>query len=135
VITDFDDTRSPPDGYHRETRIRKGLVIGGAVTFGVVYTLTVLAASAANDSRVANAGALYAPVVGPLLFMQEGGSSFGNTFLVLNSLAQAAGATMLIYGLACPKTVLVRNDLGVSVTPTPMRVGVDGGGFGVLGTF
>ncbi len=135
VIQDWDeDSGTVPNGYHTESRIRRGLVVGGAVTFGVMYLLTAFGASVANDLG-GGANALYVPVLGPFIQMTNSDSSSGKFLLAIDGAAQAAGAAMLIYGIASPKTVLVRNDLGMTTHIVPMRMGNGGSGVGLMGTF
>ncbi len=134
VILDYDDETPVPSGYHTETRVRKGLVVGGAVTFGVMYLLTAFGASVAHDVG-GGADALYVPVLGPFIQMGNSDSSSGRFLLAVDGAAQAAGAAMLIYGIAAPKTVLVRNDLGLTTHIVPMRMGNGGTGLGLVGTF
>ena len=137
-IKDWEEGQPVPYGYHPETRARKGLVITGSVLFGVLYILSTLVAAANDDSYSDNKySALWIPVVGP--FIQAGANNNGsgdNETFILDGLAQAAGVTMLVLGLAFPRTILVRNDLlSVSFVPTPMKVGHDGGGLGLVGRF
>lgn len=140
VIKDYEEGEPIPPGYHAETRVRSGLVVGGAVTFGVMYLLSVLVGAAISDTNRAfnnnkeNGDFLYVPVAGPFLQMTKTESSSGNVTLAIDGIAQAAGATMLIVGITSPKTVLVRNDLG-EVRVMPMRMGDKGGGLGLVGTF
>lgn len=144
-ITDWEEGEPIPPGYHPVTRVRKGLIIGGAVTFGVVYLSNVLAAVIHSDackSLSCTGGswnALYAPIVGPFIQMGYTSSATGNFFLVLDGLVQAGGVAMLIAGIAAPKTVLVRNDLALSkkfeIKPMPMSFGSGGAGFGFVGKF
>lgn len=139
IIKDYDEGEPIPPGYHAETRVRSGLVVGGAITFGVMYLLSVLVGAAITDSSRAFGGKesgefLYVPVAGPFLQMTKTESSSGNVTLAIDGIAQAAGATMLIVGITSPKTVLVRNDLG-EVRIMPMKMGQDGGGLGLVGTF
>jgi len=137
-IKDWQEGQPVPYGYHPETRARKGLVITGAVLFGVLYLLSTLVASANDSSYDGNHySALWIPVAGP--FIQAGATnnaSGDREMFVLDGLAQAAGVTMLVLGLAFPRTILVRNDLlSVSFVPAPMKVGHDGGGLGLVGRF
>ena len=147
VIKDYEEGDSIPPGYHAETRVRTGLVVGGAVVFGVMYLLSVLVGAAISDTGKTcasissssscskeNGDLLYVPVAGPFLQMTKTSSSSGNVTLAIDGIAQAAGATMLIVGITSPKTVLVRNDLG-EVRIMPMRMGDKGGGLGLYGTF
>jgi hypothetical protein len=139
IIKDYEEGEPIPPGYHAESRVRTGLVVGGAVTFGVMYLLSVLVGAAISDANKLSGGKesgdlLYVPVAGPFLQMTKTESSSGNVTLAIDGIAQAAGATMLIVGITSPKTVLVRNDLG-EVRVMPMRMGDKGGGLGLVGTF
>ena len=138
-IKDWQEGQPVPYGYHPEARARKGLVIPGAVIFGVAYLLSTLVAAADDDTYdgANRYTALWVPVVGP--FIQMGRST--NTgddmqMFFLDGAAQTAGLTMLVLGLAFPRTILVRNDVGtISLLPTPMRIGRDGSGLGLLARF
>lgn len=139
VIKDYEEGEPVPPGYHPESKVRTGLVVGGAVTFGVMYLISVLVGAAITDGNRLSGGndsgeLLYVPVAGPFLQMTKTESSSGNVTLAIDGIAQAAGATMLIVGITSPKTVLVRNDLA-EVRVMPMRMGQDGTGLGLLGTF
>lgn len=125
VITDFDETAPIPYGYVRETRRRKGLIIGGSVTLGATYLFTLLVAAggaATNDIEVSlgeaptDYSALLIPVLGPFIQLSRSdsdGAKFGYAQLAIG---QSAGAILLLIGLANPRHVLVRNDM-VSITP------------------
>jgi hypothetical protein len=154
VITDWSEGEPVPPGYHESTRIRKGLVIGGAVLFGSTYllsafTATVGAADASENciwsTPSCNSSnpltSLFIPAVGPFIQMaHSGNTAVGNFWLALDGIAQVGGITMFAIGLASPKTVLVRNDLGsitrkdfqLSLAPivSPQRQGM-----GFVGTF
>lgn len=139
-IKDWEPGQPVPYGYHEEERVRKGLVISGAVVGGVLYIISTMIASLGADIASSNGGDnktawLYLPVLGPFLEMSEtGGSSSANEFLVLDGLAQAAGVTMLIAGIMYPKHLLVRNDLA-TVGVLPMKIGMEGEGLGLVGRF
>src|ERR1700722_12654900 len=139
LIQDWEEGQPVPPGYHPDTRIRKGLVIGGAVMFGTLYLLSALVAAAGSDSSSNGGNAEAAPWIpggGPFIQMTSTSSSVANVFLAIDGLGQAGGLAMLIYGLAAPKTVLVRNDLGgLHITPMPMTFGRNGEGLGLVGTF
>jgi len=139
MIKDWDENQPIPQGYHRETRVRKGMVISGAIVFGVPYLYSALIAAVGSDIASSTGesnkvGALAVPVLGPFIEMGETGSSTANFMLAIDGVAQAAGAFMFIYGLTSPRNVLVRNDLAM-VTVTPMRFGKDGSGLGLVGRF
>ena len=74
---------------------------------------------------------MYVPVAGPFLYLGEAGGESGKLVLIIDGLAQAAGAAMLIAGLAAPKTIAVRNDLAkIEITPV-----LGPGSAGIVGTF
>lgn len=148
-ITDWEEGEPIPPGYHPVSRIRKGLVIGGAITFGTIYLTNVLTAAVASDTcnslggcsgSGSNLSALYVPVIGPFIQMGSTHSATGNFFLVMDGLLQAGGVAMFVAGLAAPRMVLVRNDLAkappkLQITPIPLSFGKDGGGLGFVGAF
>lgn len=128
----WDDDRAAPAGYHLEGGVRDGLVIGGAVTLGSLYLLTALTAAALNDTnRDGSAGVLYVPVAGPFLHLKDASSDTAKLVLVVDGVAQAAGAAMLVVGLATPRTFAVRND----AAKLEIRPVVGPGSAGVVGTF
>jgi hypothetical protein len=136
-IKDYEEGDPIPPGYHAESKIRKGLVIGGSILFGAMYILTVLVGAGINDANgnhSSEGSFLFVPVAGPFLQMTKTDTSLGNVTLAIDGVAQAAGATMFIVGITSPKTVLVRNDLG-EVRVAPMRLGQGGAGMGLVGTF
>jgi hypothetical protein len=137
-ITDFDFSRPVPLGYTPVERTRKHMLVGGAVTFGVVYGLSAFVA-AAGDDAARNGGsnelaALWIPVAGPFLEMGQTDSSTGKLFLASVGAAQLAGALMLYYGLSTKEHVLVRNDLVGSLTVAPIA-GNGASGMALAGRF
>lgn len=135
-IIDWEEGEPIPPGYHTVKRTRKGLVIGGALTFGITYLVTALGGAIAADTGGGRGAALFVPVFGPYGMVGEDAGATGSFLLVLNSLTQAAGVTMLSVGLAKPKSVLVRDDLAkIEVTPAPMTFGANSAGFGLVGRF
>ena len=151
--------RAIPQGYHLESRPRKGLVVSGSIVFGIAYFLSL---SVAASSKYEPDRWLYAPLIGPFVDLgnrKENCStipmgSFGTSttcqddsserfFLMADGLMQASGSLMLILGLALPQQLLVRDDAPyVSGSPsrfawtiTPRGMGRSGYGLGVVGTF
>lgn len=137
VITDWEDDEPIPLGYRPVNRVRKGLVIAGAITFGTVYLTTALGGAIAADSGGGGrAAGLLLPVVGPLAMLGGEAGVTGSFLLVLNTLAQAAGVTMFVVGVTKPKQVLVRSNVAkIEVTPVPMSFGPNSAGFGLTGRF
>lgn len=138
-INDFDFSRPVPLGYTPIQRTRKHLIVGGAVTFGVVYGLSAFVAAAGEDAANHSdhnneVGALWVPVLGPFLEMGQTDSATGKFFLASVGAAQAAGALMLYYGLTSKERVLVRNDLVGSLTVAPVA-GNGASGMAVAGRF
>lgn len=140
-----------PEGYHLSSRIHKGLVIAGAVTFGTFYLISAGVAAAylddraqiaedAPESAVSDAEAyapLFVPLAGPFIALATvEPTATGTMALVLDGVAQSAGLAMLIAGLALRSEVLVRNDLGsVRWTLAPTAVAGRGAGLGIVGEF
>ncbi|MFO0760973.1 MAG: hypothetical protein U0359_31135 [Byssovorax sp.] len=130
-------------GYHPTTRIRRGLVIGGAVTFGTTYLLSAFSAailvegSNTTNNNGSMYGPLFVPVLGPFITIGTAHASGGGTFvLVLDGLSQTGGLAMFIAGLVAPKTALVRNDMAkAKIAPVPMSFGPSSAGLGAVGTF
>jgi hypothetical protein len=138
-ITDWEVGSPVPPGYHPVQRVRKGAIIGGAVTLGALWAISAFGAAIVHDANANgggtdNADALFIPVLGPFVQMSRTTSATGNLFNLVDGLGQSAGATLLIWGLTSPKTLLVRNDLGMTLMPTPY-VSSRGAGLGLTGTF
>src|SRR5262249_44822941 len=114
-----------PAGYRVEHRARTGLVVAGALVLGIPYLIGLSAVSTRGDSNGANW--LLVPAIGPWLAIgarhstcssstntssseraQCAADILATTGLVFDGLVQTAGATLLIVGLALPKTLLVR---------------------------
>jgi hypothetical protein len=138
-IMDWDESQPIPPGYHVTSHVRTGMIVGGAVLFGSLYLLSILVAAGNADSNPGQSNgdaSLYVPVAGPFLQIASTSSSLGNVVLAVDGLAQAAGIAMFIYGIAAPRTFLVRNDLGIT-TPmlVPMKMGQDGYGAGLVARF
>lgn len=135
-VLDWEDGEPIPAGYHSVKRKRKGLIIGGALTFGITYLLTALGGAIAADAGGGRGAVLMLPVFGPFGAMGKEAGATGSFLLVLDSLAQAAGITMFSLGMVKPKTTLVRDDLSkIEVRPAPMTFGANGAGFGLVGRF
>ncbi|HXI56327.1 MAG TPA: hypothetical protein VNO55_09725 [Polyangia bacterium] len=134
MITDWRPEQPVPPGYHPETRMRRGSIIAGLITFGVPYLYSSLFAAAGEDANSSSLRPLWVPVLGPFLEIANSHSAVADYALVLDGLTQGLGAGLLIYGIAYPRTVLIRNDLAM-VQVTPMRLGRDGNGVGFVGRF
>ena len=133
-IKDWEEGQPIPYGYHHETRVRKGLVISGAVVFGVLYLYSAFFAAVGADAGTNKLGWMAVPVLGPFLETTETSSATAQYVLVLDGLAQAAGVAMTVGALVYPRHLLVRNDLA-SMTVVPMRIGMEGSGLGIVGRF
>lgn len=137
-ITDFDFSRPVPPGYTPVERTRKHMLVGGGVTFGVVYGLSAFVAAIGEDStrgdRTNEVGSLWIPVAGPFLQMGQTDSATGRLFFASVGAAQLAGALMLYYGLTSKERVLVRNDLVGSLRVAPLA-GNGASGMALTGRF
>jgi hypothetical protein len=136
-----------PGGYHVERRIRKGLVIAGSILFAIGYAPvagTGVALAAGGD-----AGSVLGtvPVVGPLYYayavLKPPPPGVDNncacvTFLapiLVDFAVQAAGASMLIAGLVGRPDVAPGVRAATHVFPTPLHLGKNGAGVGLVGVF
>jgi hypothetical protein len=137
-------------GYHVEERVRRGPLIAGPIVFGVPYVLGLTIASEYDFRN--QSGWLVVPVVGPFITaatrkkdcvstyessdtpdgecQEEGGM---RTVLIMDGLAQATGAILMLWGLTSPVKVQIRNDVAkVNVAPTKVGTGY---GVAAIGTF
>jgi hypothetical protein len=139
-----------PPGYHVVEQQRRGLIIAGSLTAGVPWALGVAVAAGANFEE--KTGWLAVPVLGPWLMIAAGGAKDEQTcdatdtycedyddgaakrsILALDGLVQTAGAVMFVCGVTIPRKRLIRQDVTVSMIPT--RVGREGYGMGLVGSF
>jgi hypothetical protein len=133
LIDDWREGEPVPPGYHTASRIRKGPVIIGSIVFGIFYLVsTEVGAGASGLNGHTIAPALWIPCVGPFIQMAWTTSALGNWALAWDGLVQSGGLALLIYGIASPSTVLVRNDLGLRVLP---EASPGGGGLRLVAPF
>jgi hypothetical protein len=126
LVVRYEPGGAPPPGYHLEENPRKGLIVAGALTFGIPYliSLTIGGASRNEADRW-----LMLPVVGPvgtLTYTRDcdrdrGLECAGNLLIVVglafDLAAQTAGAILITMGYVFPKKQWV-NDLDVGRAPT-----------------
>ncbi|MCC6899165.1 MAG: hypothetical protein IT377_09330 [Polyangiaceae bacterium] len=116
-----------PDGYHTESRVRRGPIIAGATLGGSTYLINLLVASVASRGEDRGRVALlYVPGVGTWGYVGDACDSDGDdgcSFVILHSAAHTVGVALFVYGFAAPRTVLVRNDVSLTLTPTIGRAG------------
>jgi hypothetical protein len=121
-IAASDDTRPAPAGYTAVMRPRRHLIVGGAVTLGVSYSISAMVAAIGDDTSDGGrneVGAMWIPVAGPFIQLADTNSSTARVFLAGLGGAQLAGAIMLYYGLTTQQRIFVRNDLVGSMTILP----------------
>lgn len=120
-----------PPNANVETRVRKGLLVGGIAMFVAGYISMVFTysfASAFGDPP----GTMLIPAIGPFFIMPDA-SQEGRTLLGLDALLQIGGLTMLILGATLKtKYVTWYGDSRIRVTPTASR---GGGGLGMSLSF
>ena len=146
---DYEDGEPIPPGYYVDTKIRKGMVIGGAVTLGALWILSVLAGAIAvsieeaeeadgfddDDISTTDAAMLMIPVAGPFISIWSyNASAAGAVPLIFDGVGQTAGLVLLIVGLTAQEKVLKRSYAGGTLTPAPI-VSKDHMGVGLTGTF
>lgn len=120
-----------PPGYHVETRAGE-LVIGGAIALGSSYLPTVSLGTLILARGNHELATLYIPIAGPFIAVghvnyrrDPDGSDLNNSLpyvlavgLILDGIAQTAGAVLLIAGASSPKKVVVK-DGAAAVDTTP----------------
>lgn len=123
----YEEGESVPPGYQLKTRAVRSMVIAGSVTFGATYLVSLLTAStvlAADSDDGKELAPLFAPVVGPFIAIGTAkAEGAGTLWLVLDGLAQTAGAVMLIYGLAADEKYLQRMPQGTALFKPEVFVG------------
>jgi hypothetical protein len=138
-LDEWPDGTPPPPGYHWVTRPRLGPVIAGATVLGVLWGISALTGAIGYDTTTPHDSDylwLYMPVAGPFFELSNSTTASASVVLVIDGLAQTAGAALLIYGLTSPVSRLTRNDVGsLHVLPIPMAMGRNAGGLGLVGTF
>jgi hypothetical protein len=93
----------PPPQLVTEHRPRRGLVIGGAVTFGVSWGLAASISFLASDCSTCSdkdmTDVLWIPIAGPVLAGARDSGSNDTAVWIMWSVAQLAGATMFVIGV------------------------------------
>jgi hypothetical protein len=116
VEIDYTEGQPVPPGYTVIERRRKGLIITGSILFGVSYGISLAVAAGSEYSN--DYGWLVLPVAGPVIASTQLDSCENDDFscddqgtergfLMLDTLVQAAGATMFFVGLTVSKKVMV----------------------------
>ncbi len=94
-VVPADAGQGKPDGYHRETRMRLGPLIGGGIATGIggmmLYTGFKQRAQLRSNP------------------IQQAPGSGGEVFIVGGTLSLVVGVPLLLYGLVSQRAVYVRN--------------------------
>jgi hypothetical protein len=110
-----------PAGYHLESRVRRGPIIAGAIMAGTTYIVNLLVADIEERDGDSDDRAtwLYVPGVGTWAYVDDAcdNEQDGCSFIVMHSATHTVGLALLIYGIAAPRSILVRDTAGVRVTP------------------
>jgi hypothetical protein len=117
--------QGPPMMIHRP---RRGLLVGGAVTFGVTWGIAAIVSSVLVDGNSGCTGGcrdfanvFWVPVVGPIWADARDPGSEGRGLLILWSAAELAGVIMLGFGLAGQDAPVYRvADRGPTLHLTPL---------------
>jgi hypothetical protein len=131
--------KPPPPGYLEKSKIRKGFVIPGAITFGVTYGMSLLLSTNGSDDPDHADRWLALPVLGPVIWGYRDECSYdddlcGNPFTGwILGIGQAAGLTLFVWGIWSRDKYWRRADLARSVTMVPMLIGRRAPGVGVTG--
>jgi hypothetical protein len=120
-----------PAGYRLQSRTRRGPMIAGTIMFSVTYGINILAASVMTDDR---ANWLYVPGVGTWPLVRDACDDrdtrgAGCEFLVMHSLVHSIGLGLIIFAIASPRQVAVRERTALvpSLSLRSARVGTGSG--------
>lgn len=123
------------------TRANRGLVVGGAVTFGGTYLANMLASVMLSAWTYNENGAEYmnmslVPIAGPWIQLGYAVTDGQIALGIMAGAAQAAGVAMFIAGLTVARSPVPEVNLGAGarVTFAPTATG-DSAGLAALGTF
>jgi len=144
----------PPDGYVLEKKVNTGVIVGGLVTFGAMYGISIAYGASQNFEQ--GMGAVAVPLLGPWLALAQRNFSCpfdpsaagaeacqqktvdeAATLAVLSGLGigQMVGATLTMIGVLDSKALWVRADaVGARFTVDSLGV-VGGSGLQVRGVF
>ena len=118
---DYEEGQPIPPGYHLKEKVRLGPVIGGSVSFGVLWLTSLLGGAIATGLGDDDASDLWLPVIGPFITIAREKNSTSTSLLAVDGVGQAVGVGLLIWGISSPRTVLLRNDLaGIELHAVPM---------------
>lgn len=126
ITDDVDDTMPPPPGYTSRRVVRKGLIVGGGVTFAVSYLLCLFITSRdqvqdePGGQPRRDSSPLAIPFAGPFILMARDPEGPEPVMLATIGGIQLAGAILLIKGFTSKKRIFVRNDLVSDVTVAPL---------------
>lgn len=130
-----------PEGYHLVRKSRTGLIVTGAVTFGVAYGFSAgvgFLAGFIDNALTDGQGddrwlTLAIPVAGPMVFGAVFDKDPFHPVLIADTLLQAGGIALLAYGASTKSTVLVRDGAAIrGIGPMPVA---GGSGLVLSGTF
>jgi hypothetical protein len=125
---------APPALYRTEERELRGLWITGLALWGVAWVMDWAVTGLSQEPGDLR-GVAFVPVVGPwvqLAMGQGSASSEGETLLIADGIAQAAGLAMIVLGAVLKREVRVRERPGLSVVVAPARGGAS---VGLSGSF
>lgn len=120
-VTRYDPTAPVPPGYHVEEHRITGLLATGTAIFGATYGVSALVGltAVAEGPEAEGLTTMVIPIVGPVLSIEPSrADELATGMLVADTIAQAAGATILTIGLFATKKKLVRDDV---VEPSPLQ--------------
>ena len=127
---DWDPELPEPAGYHVEPRVRRNLIIRGAGLFAIWYFPAAAVAALAREP------ALWVPIAGPFIQLaQTPTNAAGALLLAMDGFFQSVGAAMIVYGVAVPTRVLVRDVGPARVSVAPLSLGAGAHGVGIVGRF
>ena len=118
----------------------RGLILPGALVLGTFYLTGVIAAAFTSRERTggpySELDPLYVPVVGPFILLgKRGGDSSFTSVMLFDGVSQVTSVALIVAAFFVKRTLLIRDRPAVrGIYPVP-RIGAEGAGFGLGGTF
>lgn len=136
-VMDYDEDQQIPPGYHVRSKVRGGLIGGGAGLLGGFWIISIITGAVGNAGHELTDGdepwtPMYVPVVGPFITMATASNDLsggGTALLAIDGVAQLGGLAMIVLGITLPKKQLVRDDHGKSTLTVRPVIGAGSLGF------
>lgn len=143
VSMEYDEGQDIPQGYHLQSKVRGGLIGGGAGLLGGLWIISIITGAIGNagNNLVGSEERwtpMYIPIVGPFVTMGTAAPNLGGdgvALLAIDGIGQLGGAAMIVLGIAVPRKRLIRDATFEPLPGVKMMPTFTGTGAGFVGTF